>query len=528
MRSFAWVRSFVMPCAGCLALHGNALAADPGQADSVQVQVVKSRALVQAGRAKEAVRELKQAVLDTPDNEVLRLALASAYVADANDFWALRVLSDYEGGHPPACQARALAALIHIRQANLDVALELLERDGCNTLPEQRARRELLSAKIASLHGKRSEAIAHVIRARSESQTYEEDLPLLESLQRALQPERMPWSTWKLDLGTGWTSNGLAGSPVDIANRGGSTGSPLVAMDGRIRLVSPWATTVRPTADVSIRTLQLTQAPARDLSYVQPGLRPGILFGGTVPRVLVAYSFDAVHLRAHDPYAGHGVWFSEGHRAEYEIEANDSLLAFGGTGRRRFREQGRSRWEVDQGLAMALQPATRLRVMAGVSARWHAAENDAYDLYGGTGIVQLQGQLPAGLEAKTTASLSGDIYPRSKGAFAGSGSETRQDALVRAKAGLWTPSWAGIRLGLDYEYANRNSTAQSYSYSDHRVILHITWTSDSDKTSTHRVGADGRFPLDHGIKGDSFADDTRVRDLMRQDDAAKQSSTCLK
>lgn len=491
--------------------------------------VAEARQKLDAGDAKQALSILKIAAKKWPDSEFVRTELAAAYVADNNDFWALNVLNDFDQAHPPACSARASATMILIRQADLETAEETLDKEGCRTRPEDRAREHLLRARIAQLRNNPGEASEHVVKARKQSALYDEDRGLLQNMDRTYFPGRLPWGSWRLDVGLGWTSNGLAGSPVDRANLPHSAGSAVMAVDSRVRLLWPESGTVRPAAEVSFRALQLSGETARDLSYIVPGLRPGLLFGADYPRLLLAYSFDAVRLAAIDRYANAPVWFAEGHRFEYELEATESLLAFGGGGRRVFREQGRSRWEVDQGLALGIPLGSRFRMMTGVSARWNAAENDAYDSVGGTAIAQLQVALPARFEGRLSGNFSHEKFLRSRGYFQGALDENRVDSLVRVKAGFWSPPWSGARLGLDYEYAHRASTADAYSYTDHRTLVHLAWVMDTDRLGMGTVSAAGRSSLNHGSAGlTGILDDVRVRDLMRQDEAVKQGSSCLK
>lgn len=472
---------------------------------------------------------LKEAAKRWPGVELLSTELATVYLAEKNDFWALKVLREYEEAHPPACGARALAVMIHIRQANLDLAEEILARDGCRGTPQDRAREHLLRASLARLRGDRPAIEQEVKRARGEATLYEEDLPLLRKMEEDNFPGRMPWGSWRVDLGLGWTSNGLAGSPVDMASRPGNTSSALLSLDTRFRAIWPEHGSIRPSAEVSLRTVQLAADSSHDLSYIAPGLRPGLLIGSGHPRVLLAYAFDAVRLAAEDRYARAPVWFAEAHRVEYELEVTDSLYVFGGGGRRTFRERGRTRWEFDQGIAGGIPIGRDARVLLGASSRWNRAENDAYDSVSGTAIAQLQLALPAAMEARVNGTFSHEEFPRSRGYFPGALTENRIDNLVRAKAGVWSPSWSGVRLGIDYELSKRFSTADAYSYTDHRTLLHVTWTTDTDRFGTSTIGTGGRTPLGHGgTAGSSLSDDVRIRDLMRQDEAVKQGSSCLK
>ncbi len=512
------------PILAALSLSSAAAAEEP---DSEARRLVESVRTLPSAKLARPI--LKEAVKRWPGIELLSTELASAYLAEKNDFWALKVLREYEEAHPPACGARALAVMIHMRQANLDLAEEKLGRDGCHGTPQDRAREHLLRASLARLRGDRSAIEQEVMRARGEATLYEEDLARLRKMEEDTFPGRMPWGSWRVDLGLGWTSNGLAGSPVDLVSRPGKTGSALLSLDSRFRLVWPESGGIRPSAEVFFRTVQLAADSSRDLSYIAPGLRPGLLIGSGHPRLLLAYAFDAVRLAAEDRYAASPVWFAEAHRMEYELEVTESLYAFGGGGRRTFREQGRTRWEFDQGIAGGIPISRGARVLLGGSSRWNRAENDAYDSVSGTAIAQLQLSLPANMEGRLNGTFSHEEFLRSRGYFPGALTENRTDNLVRTKAGVWSPSWSGVRLGIDYEYARRFSTADAYSYTDHRTLLHVTWTTDTDRFGTSTIGTGGRTPLGHGgTAASSLSDEVRIRDLMRQDEAVKQGSSCLK
>lgn len=500
-----------------------------GQERAPDEVIRHTRELVSSGRVKPALAVLKQAASRWPADEFVRTELATAYLADRNQFWALNVLRDFESSHPPACSARAWMVVIHIQQANLDLAEEVLDRQGCRALPQDRARERLLRSRIAELRADDQQARLELQQARRESSLYQEDSSLLQDSDKRLFPGRLPWGSWRIDMGLGWTSNGLAGSPVDRASLPDSPGSAVVSLDSRARFLWPEAGAVRPALEASFRTLQLAADKAHDLSYIAPGIRPGILLGAGYPRLLLAGSFDAVRLAAVDRYAQAPVWFAEGHRAEYELEATESLIAFGGAGRRFFREQGRTRWEVDQGLALGVRPGGPVRALIGASGRWNGAQNEAYDSMATSAIAQVQIGLPARLEGRVNGTWSYELFPRSKGYFRGAEDENRVDHLVRLKAGSWSPPWNGVRLGLDYEYAVRSSTADAYTYTDHRLLAHVVWTTDTDRIGTNTIGPAARTPLEHGGSGlTGVSDDLRIRDLMRQDEAVKQGSSCLK
>jgi len=240
--------------------------------------------------------------------------------------------------------------------------------------------------------------------------------------------------------------------------------------------------------------------------------------------------WDAVQLAGGDRYSPGGpIWFSQGTRGEVEIEASGSMYAFIAAGRRTFRESGRSRFELEQGLGASMPVAPGLRLLGGAPGRWYSAENEAWDLFGGTMVMQGIADLPKRWQARAGASIALDDYPRSKGWF--DPVDSRRDALLRLTASAWTPPWKGARFGLQYEYAKRWSTADLYAFSEHRAIGIVSWYYDDDRLFTRVKGGDGRAMLDYGLRSGAssrFEEEQRVRDMMRQDDTVRRGSSCMK
>jgi hypothetical protein len=515
---------------------GAALVPNPGTAraeaheswPSAEAALEEVERVRAAGRSEEALRRLKRAREQFPRDEAVVLALARAYLRDENDFWALNVLRQYAQEEPPACLSLAMMAFVHIGQANLEQASELLEDDRCSEPEEVRARFVVLRAYLADKQDDHESTRELIAKARKARRMYEEDRALLGSLAERHDPGRVPVVSGKIDLATGWTSNGLAGSPVDTESTDTENGSLLATLDARLRVVVPTGVAVRPTAEAQARLFQLAARDVSDLSYRQLTPRAGLMFGRRRFRLTTNYAFDAVQIQGGDKYDDGPIWYSQAHRGEYELEAGDRALLFGGAGQRSFREAGRTRVELDQGLGVVFSPVHMLRVMAGASFRWHHAKNDAYDLVGGTILGQLQVPTPPGLTPRVQVTLSGDGYPRSAGYFAGSNGSKRRELLVRAAGGLWLPSILGLRAGLMYEFSHRASTAAAYEFSDHRILIHGTWTFDSAMLRTRIIGPERRVPMPYGVKAKKRDDDDqRIRDLMREDEAVRRGSSCL-
>jgi len=166
-------------------------------------------------------------------------------------------------------------------------------------------------------------------------------------------------------------------------------------------------------------------------------------------------------------------------------------------------------------------------LLGGITARWYDAENPAYDLAGGGVLFRLQQGLPERFELRAGAAASHDVYLSSEGYFDKAGRQERRDTLLRGNVGVWSPPLSGARLGLDYELNHRMSTVDAYAFEDHRVTLHAVWVFDLDRL-TKRIVPE---PWLLSATDESRAlgqDDARIRDLIRQDEAVKRGSSCLK
>jgi hypothetical protein len=495
--------------------------------DTPEAGLGRAEWLQKRGNGEQARELLRRLAAKYPASELLAVARADSYLRDSNPFWALRVLDEFILAHPPACQARALAARVHIQQANLDQADALLAQPGCEEPEEARVRTLLLMAEIRELRGDAPAAKRYVLEADTLGRRYAEDDDRLTLLVARHDPYRLPAATWTMDLGGGWTTLGMAGAPIDRVAPAHARGSALSTFNLRARVVaSPWKA-LRPVADAGLGLTQLFAPSVRGLSTRQPQLRLGALFGRGYPRLLAAYAYDLVHLQGDAPADAGPFVYSQAHRGEYELEVTRSTVAFGAFGHRRFHESARTRFESESGLVNLANLSDTLKLTTALSGHAFQAHSRAYHQLGSTGYVRLDLVLPRRFELRENFGLSLDAFPVSAGAYAGTG-RARRDTLVRVGAGLWSPESAGLRLALDYEYTSRSSTVPSYDYDDHRVLLHVVWSSDSDRMRVRRIPAEGRVALRHQPTEAPTGPGVAVRDLMRQDEAVRRSSSCLK
>ncbi|MBN2192713.1 MAG: tetratricopeptide repeat protein [Polyangiaceae bacterium] len=478
---------------------------------------------------KTAIATLKEAWDELPHSEAIVLALAGAYLADQNPTWAVRVLSEHLDYHEDACNPRFLLAWIHIRSGMPELAHELLDGGGCDEPPEIRARGKLVRAYLAHLEAHDEAAREHLRKARRSRRIFAEDRAYLAELTRELDPPRAsPVATGRTELGLGWTSNGLAGSPVD-AGAANTVGSPLTLAGANLRVLARGPLVARPVLEGQLRIQELWAREAQKLSFGTGSARAGLLLGQGSPEVLLALSTEATLLAGNDQYEPGPLWFTEAQRGEIELGLGDAFAIFAGGGRRRFREIGRTRTEGELSLGWGTVGPLGIRAIGGSSIRVHDARNDAYDLAGASLVVQLWLPLRAGFEANVTAGANADLYHQSREYFGGAGGSNRRDLQLRFGAGAWSPRRHPVRVGLTLERTSRSSSAEVYDYVDWRGLLRLEWRFDSDTLGRRTIEGRRRARFDYGTFASGGKDDLgEVRELMRQDEAAQSGASCLR
>jgi hypothetical protein len=252
------------------------------------------------------------------------------------------------------------------------------------------------------------------------------------------------------------------------------------------------------------------------------GGRPGVLLGRGNRRALLAYHYESLLLAGDDRYQKGPLWFYESHRGELEIEVFSGLTVFGGVGKRNFREMGRSRLEADGGIGGGFEVGSRLRLLGALDGRFQDAKNDAYDLRGVSLLISADVRLPRHWSIRAGFLVSEDLYPRSAGYF---GPAARHDRLFKVSASAFLPPLHNqVKLGLTYEFSDRESTAHPYAYTDHRLLAKLIWTFTADPWLPAAVSPADHVALDYGLASREITD--RVQDLLRQDEAVQRSSSC--
>jgi tetratricopeptide (TPR) repeat protein len=499
------------------------VAGDPPDSDAVLLQAQRLR---EAGQVQEAIAKLEQAYEELPTDEQVAVALAQAYLADDNQMWAIRTLARHLDYEEDACSARSLLAWIYLSAGMTEAADGLLAFEGCESPRAVHTRWLLIRAYAAHLREQPEEVQELLKQARRSGSIYAEDEALLTTLSRIYEPGRTPLAAGHLELGAGWTSNGLAGSPVDEASVDNAA-SGVVELDARLRLTLPTPGVLKPLVEGRLQTTELTAQESSDLSHRTGTGRAGFSYGDST-RIELLYGGELTQIAAGDRYQSGPLWFSEAHRLEYQLQLGSALVLFGATGHRQFRERGRTRWEFEQGVAWAVPASWGAAVLGGISGRIHDAEKDAYERSGATFILQLKQPVLQRVELRLGTTTSVDVYPKSDGYFA-AGKGIRRDLELRLRAGAWAPRRSSAMVGLTYELTNRHSSADEYSFADHRLLAKLRFTSDSEQLRRRVVSTKGRTELEiRGLDASDGEDASEIRELIEQDESVRSSSTCLK
>jgi hypothetical protein len=158
-----------------------------------------------------------------------------------------------------------------------------------------------------------------------------------------------------------------------------------------------------------------------------------------------------------------------------------------------------------------------------VSGRKHWADSGTYDLWGGTGLVNLLYTFDRGFQPRVGVTLAGDSYPHWNGYLDPSGSTaSRRDLFAKATAALWSLLVSGFRFGLQYEYSHRDSTVQLFDFSDHRASLLVTWSGTAKLLAPALAQSTPAADIAWGLGGTDGRLKERVQDYLREDERTLQ------
>jgi hypothetical protein len=166
----------------------------------------------------------------------------------------------------------------------------------------------------------------------------------------------------------------------------------------------------------------------------------------------------------------------------------------------------------------------RLHLLLAASVRYHTANDEEFDQLGGSALGLARLLLGRGFYSRMKLSTGVGYYPNSPPDDGG------RDLLIRPSIGFWSPARHGVRLGVTYEFARRDSTADaSFSYTEHRGLFQVRWNMNLDPWAPRAVEPPNHIPLDYGIGLDAEPglEEERIQDLLRQDETARRGSTCM-
>lgn len=501
--------------------------------NSVAELVQRAQWLQQRGQVAQAQELLQRAAKAQPGLEVLALARAEAYLADKNPFWALKVLGETVDSQPPACAARALAARIHLQQGNLEQAEHLLDAETCEHDPAMRLRFSLLRIELAELSGDARRVRQMVEASHSVRVRFIEDDRRYETVKSQYAPELQPALAFRLGLSSGWASHGLGSVPIDLAPRVSADGSPLLGLDLQTRFnLARWSWG-RLIGNVDLLATQYLQAPTRELSSRQPSARIGTWLGTQGPRLYLGYAVDWVNLQGGGALAYDGFAHSEAHRLEYRIDLGRSFETYGSLGSRRFWEAPRTRIETVHGASKTLALSDFSNLVMGGAWYVHRAHASAYDQIGATVETALHLSLPRDFALSERLQVTRAVFPYSEGYFDSAQAAERRDTQVYGSAALTTPVVAGVRFELSYALAHRNSSLNSWNYTDHRAALALVWSSDSDRIRVRRIAPPGgvKMPYPDDTKKNDAAGSARapeIIELIRSDETQRRNNSCAR
>lgn len=516
-----------------------------------------ARCLLDAGHPRAALELLAPA--EHPGHARLGLLLALTHWRLGDNVKARQVLLQLATHRPGECQVRSWLIWLHLQLAELDEAQVRLGAEGCPNSGPERTRWALFQAALERLRVDPDAAADAVAQALEQDQIFSGDEPLLREMRDYAFPLRPTPVSLRLDIGAGYTSNGMGADPSDPPSDLSATltQSPAITIDALARLEPTWHSFINPRLEIGLRALVLTRggevsSPGAS-TYLDMSARPGVSLG---PARLY-YHGQLLLLRGGDPVSKGPVqvwpsesgprWFIETHRGEAEVNPVPWMTLFAGAGRSIFRQAVRSRTEVDGGLGIHGQ-AWRLSLMGGVALRGHWAGDsevqvtlpggDArkvlispYDLYGGT--LFFSALLPLHyLDLRARLVLAFDTYTRSEGYFDNpplnpdeDPTQVREDILVKAGLEVWSMAWRGLQAGASYGLTHHASNKDSLTFTDHRALGRVRFTFSFDPFGPGSVsGGEDHEPLPHQAGAMGQHEHLRIQDLIRQEDPVRRGT----
>lgn len=514
-------------------------ACDTSPCDHVQCLHERTRCLIDEGEPARAVELLLEEADTFGQDRDHHLLLAAAYLADDDTAGMLETLDAYISEHPDDCEALSWLAWNYMDHAFTALTTEILENEKCTQGSGPMALRfGLLSAFLHVKEEKGGESGFHELEV---DEIYEEDIQLYRYLRSVESPHYSPPFFIRFALQAGYTTNAMFGSASDPAMQNRRMDSPLLGHELQLGYAPMIAPFFSPSVELSSssfvflfesesrapREERAASADPLDFSSFDFGVRAGLRFlwpHHVHPSLFVGYRGDALFLNMEDQYDfTPPVAFYEGHRAEIEIAPIASVILFGGWGRRFFREDIRTRWELDGGVGLQRAVLPWLSLLGAASVRKHWAENEAYNVVGASVLGQMVFHVYRGIQVKAMLALHLDHYADSAGFF--HETLTRRDTTIKASAEFLTMSLKGVRFAVSYEFSDRFSSAPDWGFLDHRVLAKVSLYYGLDFLGA-RKSDEEHVPLDYGLEVSATGEIQGIQDLLRTDETMRGGPGC--
>lgn len=468
---------------------------------------------------KDAVDYLKEHRDGTPEIE---RALGVAYARAQNYPWALRTFNALLSQDPQDCETRAWIAWTYLQMAMPDEADKILSDAKC-AQNKDIGRLELVRTFSEMTRSNKDSAREHLQNAYDAPELSRTDKKALSALRSINGMSADPNFTWKAEIDGGYASNALSGSPSDPRLTNTALGSPFLDGDLRIGL-DPWSPAfARIVLEGQFTGQLLTSKDAIESSYIDTSMRIGTVLQLDSIKFGAYYRPEMLYIFGDDKYDKGPLMFYTSHRLEADLEIHKWLYIFAGYGHRTFRQHVRTRDELDVGAGGRHSLYAGLSLTWGASYRHWFSVGDMYDLNGANISLALDYRLPKrDILFRLSGSASYDDYGKSQNYF--TSGDVRRDTAARGAFQIWSPAWAGVRVGAQFKASRRWSTAPDYDYDDYRGMISIKWAGDLDFHDPHGV-SDNFYELPWDFDGQSSSD--RIRDIIQQDEDMQRSSSCL-
>ncbi len=501
--------------------------------------------LIGKKRFSEAIEDAKKAAARFPAQRPFVLLLAKAYLLDNNPVWALRTLYAWTAEHPSDEETVSWMAWIHLQIGQIKSAETQSMRFTNSEAASLVTRDYLFTAYLEYAGNHPSEARQNFKKAVGGVFAFPEDDVLAKQLGGALFPQWRGKYSLYYDFIAGYSAR-----PALVSAFGENVeaqGSAFTGLTSSFRLDPLLTHPLRPifTCQQSFLYYGDHQGPEppSENSFFFPEFRLDLVwslgnFKPVTSYACGAYLLNRAYLHpAQDtlwfesllPKKSH--WFHEYHRFEMDLAIARNLVVIGAFGKRWFNPMGRTRIENELTAVYRLPPLFRMETATALSGRYYPAQNNRYDITGGTLLLSMAHEAAPGWAASLNVAGSWDNYPRSSGFF--HENHHRLDWLYLIKLGIHYEWLETIGFYGQYEFSSRKSNVSTerldYDYKDHRFQLGIRGAFHAgvcpapEKTEN----PERRITLPYSAVPGAADMMGPVRDLLRHREELRRGSTCL-